>query len=140
MPSRRTSEVESAGLTGPLVLRGLLDGSSAVDAREFVPFRPGVEISPIYGMTAAGEPVAPDAPAAAFLRYAPGAEVPHHEHGGYEHIIVLEGSQHDARGRYVRGTCLVSPPGSSHSVASDDGCLVLAIWNRPVVMTSENQP
>lgn len=122
----------------PFVLSGLLDGAASA-GRAFVPFRPGVEIAPIYGMTEDGEPLSPETPAAAFLRYAAGAEVPHHRHPGYEHIFVLEGSQRDARGFYARGSCLVSPPGSSHSVTSDEGCLVLAIWNQPVVMTPETQ-
>lgn len=90
------------------------------------PFRPGVEIHSIYERGA-------DGPAAAFLRYAPGAEVPRHRHVGFEHIYVLVGSQEDERGRYRAGTLLVNPPGTSHSVRSPEGCVVLAIWERPVL-------
>jgi len=83
--------------------------------------RPGVEFHALYGRPGSG-------PAAALLRYAPGASVPAHRHTDYEHILVLDGEQRDTNGRYPAGTLLVSPPGSRHAVASDRGCLVLAIW------------
>jgi anti-sigma factor ChrR (cupin superfamily) len=96
---------------------------------EFRPFREGVEIARLYG-GGAGEP------SAAFLRYAPGAKVPRHEHPGYEHILVLQGSQEDDRGRYGAGTLIVNPPGSSHTVWTKEGCLVLVIWQIPVIFSA----
>lgn len=93
---------------------------------EFVPFREGVEIARLYG-GGAGEP------SAAFLRYAPGSSVPRHGHPGYEHIFVLEGAQEDEHGRYEAGTLVINPPGTSHSVRSEHGCLVLVIWQLPVI-------
>ncbi|MFZ5532755.1 MAG: cupin domain-containing protein [Pseudomonadota bacterium] len=89
------------------------------------PFREGIEQVPLH------EP-APSGLRAALLRYAPGASVPAHEHVGYEYILVLEGTQEDDRGRYPAGTLLVNPPGSGHAVRSAEGCVVLAIWERPV--------
>jgi anti-sigma factor ChrR (cupin superfamily) len=83
-------------------------------------------------MSASGKPLQPTQPSAGFIRYAPGAAVPTHRHPGYEHIIVLSGAQSDDRGVYERGTCVMSPPGTSHGVASERGCLVLAIWNQSV--------
>jgi anti-sigma factor ChrR (cupin superfamily) len=99
------------------------------DASRFTwqPFREGVEMCPLYGG-------ASDAPAAALLRYAPNASVPRHLHRGYEHILILSGSQRDERGHYEAGTLLVSEPGTSHRVSSEQGCVVLAIWERPVEM------
>jgi anti-sigma factor ChrR (cupin superfamily) len=90
------------------------------------PFSPGVEIARLYGTGEHG-------PAAALLRYAPGAAVPRHAHVDYEHILVLAGSQRDERGLYEAGTLLVHGAGTSHAVASDHGCVVLAIWNAPVL-------
>ena len=87
--------------------------------------RPGVQFHALYGQPGQG-------PAAALLRYAPGAVVPEHRHTDYEHILVLQGSQHDQNGLYEAGTLLVSPPGSRHAVISDDGCVVLAIWTGPL--------
>lgn len=97
------------------------------DAIDWRPFRPGVQIHRLYGDGQSG-------PAAALLKYDPGARVPHHEHPAYEHILVLAGSQRDGRGTHAAGTLVVNPPRSRHDVVSDDGCVVLAIWEQPVVM------
>jgi anti-sigma factor ChrR (cupin superfamily) len=89
------------------------------------PLRDGVDIHTLYQT---GE----DGPAAALLRYRPGAEVPRHEHTGFEHVLVLRGAQEDERGRYATGAFVVNPPGSRHAVRSPEGCLVLVVWERPV--------
>lgn len=94
----------------------------AVSTEGFEPFHPGVEIRPLY-RTHGG-------PAAAVLRYQPGASIPSHSHDGYEHILVIEGEQSDERGRYSAGTLIVNPPGSGHSVISETGCVVLVIWEK----------
>lgn len=88
-------------------------------------FREGVSIFPIY---ASGVSQA----SSALLKYLPGASVPRHEHTGYEHIFVLEGSQEDERGIYTKGDFVVNKPGTDHWVRSVDGCVVLAIWEKPV--------
>ena len=87
------------------------------------PLRAGVEVAWLYR-----EP--DDGPAAAYLRYAPGARVPAHEHTGYETVLVIAGTQSDGRGRYPAGTLAVNPPGRRHAVWSDEGCTVLIIWER----------
>jgi anti-sigma factor ChrR (cupin superfamily) len=89
-------------------------------------FRDGVEVSWLYRNGEHGA-------AAAFLRYEPGARVPLHWHAGYEHVLVLDGSQSDHNGRHVAGSLVINPPGSSHEVVSEEGCVVLIIWERPVV-------
>jgi anti-sigma factor ChrR (cupin superfamily) len=89
------------------------------------PFREGVEIARLYGSGESG-------PAAALLRYAPGARVPAHRHADFEHIFVLQGTQRDENGSYGPGTLLVHSAGTGHAVVSDEGCVVLAIWNAPV--------
>lgn len=88
-------------------------------------FREGVEIHRLWG--------GPDeeGQSAALLRYAPGGAVPEHRHEGVEEIFVLRGSQRDERGVYPAGAHVINPPGSSHSVASPEGCLVLVIWQKP---------
>lgn len=121
----------SATEPSPLVLSALFDGVNPLQYGDFHPLAEGVAILPLYGRGPRGE--APKrGPSAAFLKYSPGASVPAHQHPGYEHILILQGSQRDERGVYGRGTCLVSPPGTKHAVTSDDGCLALAIWNEPV--------
>jgi len=101
-------------------LEAMLQGEIA-----WQPFRTGIEIHPLYGEMGVGR-------AAALLRYAPGASLPSHRHSGFEQILVLQGSQVDERGHYGKGTVVVNPPGSQHTVASPDGCVVFVTWELPV--------
>jgi anti-sigma factor ChrR (cupin superfamily) len=94
----------------------------------WTPMRPGIDVHQIYD---SGD----DGPSAALLRYAPGATLPHHAHPGYEHITILEGSQVDQHGTYRAPCFIVNPPGSSHGVTSPDGCLVLVVWQQPVIFS-----
>jgi anti-sigma factor ChrR (cupin superfamily) len=89
------------------------------------PFLPGVEIHRFYGDGVTGS-------GAALLHFTPGAKIPHHLHTGFEHIFVLTGSQTDELGEVRTGELRIHPPGSSHSVVSESGCIVLAIHERPV--------
>lgn len=107
----------------PHVLKDLLAGAWRDLA--FVPFHPGIDIHRLYGDGLTG-------PAAALLRYAPGASVPLHEHPGHEHILMLDGSQEDEHGRYPAGTLVINLPGSRHHVRSPQGCVALLIWEQPV--------
>lgn len=91
------------------------------------PFQPGVDI---YRLYSTGE----NGPTAALLRFQPGGRVPLHEHVGYEHIFVLSGSQVDENSRAEAGMLIVNPPGTSHSILSEHGCIVLAIYEKPVRM------
>jgi anti-sigma factor ChrR (cupin superfamily) len=93
------------------------------------PFRDGVEIYRLYGDNTSG-------PAAALLRYEPGASVPMHAHTGFEHIYVLTGSQTDQNGEHQAGTFVINPPNSNHSVVSQAGCIVLVIWEKPISLWS----
>jgi anti-sigma factor ChrR (cupin superfamily) len=108
-----------------MLLRQLFGPGQDFSKYAWQPFREGVEIHRIYGDGKQGS-------AAALLRYAPGARVPSHEHTGFEHIIVLQGSQRDANGRYEAGSCVVHAAGTGHAVISDEGCVVLAIWLSPI--------
>lgn len=94
------------------------------------PFRPGVEIHRLYGDGKQGH-------SAALLKYEPGATVPNHLHAGYEHVVVLSGSQRDRQGQHTAGTLVINSPGSQHSVASEPGCIVLIIWEKPVQILAE---
>ncbi len=107
----------------PLRLQNVLDLPNSPDVI-WEKFRDGIEIHRLYH-TDGG-------PSAALLRYAPGARLQRHTHIGYEHILILRGSQIDDSGLHAAGTLLVNPPGTSHSVRSDEGCVVLIIWERPV--------
>lgn len=107
-------------LSRPRHLAGLTDGGW--QSLDFVAFREGVEICEFRS----GEP------AVAVLRYAAGASVPRHLHTGLETILVLDGTQSDERGDYPAGSLILNPEGSTHSVWSTEGCVVLIQWDRPV--------
>ena len=89
------------------------------------PFQNGVDIYRLYGDGKFG-------PSAALLRFRPGGRVPLHEHTGFEHIFVLSGSQVDEISEAETGSLIINPPGTSHSILSKTGCLVLAIYEKPV--------
>ena len=108
-----------------LYLPHLLSLAQNPDAIAWEPFKDGVDIHRLYGDGLTG-------PGAALLRYRDGGEVPLHEHTGYEHILVLAGAQHDEAGDIETGSLLIHAPGSRHRILSEAGCIVLAIYERPV--------
>ena len=97
------------------------------------PFQRGVDIYKLYAEEGNG-------PTAALLRFHPGGRVPLHEHMGYEHIFVLAGSQVDENSRAETGMLIINPPGSSHSILSENGCIVLAIYEKPVKFIEAPSP
>ena len=113
----------------PIILKNILGPHCNYDTLDWKPFRKGIEIVRIYGTPYQG-------PSAALLRYGTGAELPHHSHTGYEHILVLAGSQVDGNGHHAQGTLIINQPGSGHSVLVEHGCIVLAIWEHPVVFSN----
>jgi len=88
-------------------------------------FRPGVELIMLYGD-------AKQDCSSALLRYEPGAQIPRHMHVGMEFLLILRGSQADERGHYKAGTFLINPTSSTHEILSEEGCVVLAVWEKPV--------
>jgi anti-sigma factor ChrR (cupin superfamily) len=118
-------------VSSPLVFPNLANIAKSPDLR-WEPFRPGIEIARLFGTPGGG--------ASAFLRYSPGARLERHMHRGWEQILILSGSQTDDTGHYQAGAMIVHPPGSAHAVSSDEGCIVLAIWEKPVTFASEIEP
>lgn len=114
------------------VITGLFDlGEKPLDI-EFTamkePGREGVEIHPLYTTAQTG----PDGPAAAIVRYLPGATVKRHRHPGYELILVLEGELVNDGGIHRPGSLEVLSPDSTHELRSDTGCTFLVVWEQPV--------
>ncbi len=95
-------------------------------------FRDGVDILPLYGNPQQGC-------FCALLRYHRGAQIPRHMHTGTEFLFILRGSQRDERGEYRQGTFLVNPTDTSHEIASEEGCIVLAVWEKPVKFIHSTQ-
>lgn len=113
-----------AELQSVMIFSDVLEIVEQPDEIAWKPFRAGVEIHTLYNTD--------EGCSAALLRYAPGASIPSHQHTGYEHILVLTGEQQDEHNVYSQGSLVVSPPGTSHSIKSPQGCIVLAIWEKPV--------
>ena len=109
----------------PLQIDDVLRIAEHQDGIPWVAYKQGVDIFRLYGDGISG-------PTAALLRYRKGGEVPAHEHMGYEHILMLAGSQEDDHGSYISGTLIINPPGTRHTVRSAVGCIVLAIYEKPV--------
>lgn len=109
----------------PIVLKDLFNIAAWQDSVEWQAFKPGVEIHRLYGDGITG-------PAAALLRYRDAASVALHRHTGYEHILVLTGSQRDQNLTAGCGTLVINQPDTVHHVASDAGCIVLVIYASPV--------
>lgn len=89
------------------------------------PFHEGVDIYRLHESGTEGS-------TAALLRFHPGGRVPLHVHQGFEYILMLAGSQKDEVSQAMAGALIVNPPGTTHSVVSVDGCIVLAIYEKPV--------
>jgi anti-sigma factor ChrR (cupin superfamily) len=109
---------------GSLVFPNLSKLAENPNGLKWEPFHPGVDIHWIYREENQG-------PSAALIRFRPGASVPLHEHRGYEHIFILSGSQSDENGQLNAGSLMVHQPGTRHSILSKEGCLVLAIYEKP---------
>lgn len=114
-----------------MILRDLFS-KQALDSEPWERFRDGIEIRWIYRT--------PSGCQAALLRYAPGASLARHLHVGYEHILVLRGSQIDDNGEHSAGTLLIHAPGTSHAITSPNGCIVLAVWEKPVHVWEPRPP
>jgi anti-sigma factor ChrR (cupin superfamily) len=117
--------MQALSLNQSIILSDLFKVVEHPDRLDWQPFREGVEIHSLYDN-------GPQGSAAALLRYQSGATVPQHEHSGFEHILVLSGSQQDHNGVHAAGTLVINPPLSRHTVTSELGCIVLAIWERPI--------
>lgn len=116
-----------AGASARVILE--LDPEALARRSGYEPLRPGVDVLWLYKEDVAGS-------SCAILRYQPGAEVPEHEHQGFEHVYILAGEQSDERGTYRKGSFVINPPGTSHRVWTSEGCLVLIVWQRPVAFKS----
>lgn len=106
-------------------LRDLFRLAERPDEIPWEPFKTGVDIHRLYGDGVHG-------PTAALLRFREAGKVPLHEHRGYEHILILAGTQRDQNGTATAGTLMINPPGTRHSVISEAGCIVLAIYEEAV--------
>ena len=114
-------------------LTNLFEIAQRQDELPWQPFEDGVDIHRLYGDGHEG-------PTAALLRFRKAGKVRRHMHTGYEHILVLAGTQRDQNGAATAGTLMINPPGTEHSIVSEAGCIVLAIYEKPVRFFAEKPP
>ena len=67
----------------------------------------------------------------ALFKWAPGSELPFHEHVEIEQTFVLEGSIEDEEGEATAGNFVWRPAGSRHIARSRNGAVVLGTFLRP---------
>lgn len=67
----------------------------------------------------------------ALFRWAPGTELPLHEHVEIEQTYVLSGSIVDDEGEATAGNFVWRPRGNRHIARAPNGALVLAMFLRP---------
>ncbi|MGE0658740.1 MAG: cupin domain-containing protein [Reyranellaceae bacterium] len=67
----------------------------------------------------------------ALFRWAPGTELPLHEHVEIEQTYVLSGSIVDDEGEVTEGNFVWRPRGNRHIARAPNGALVLAMFLRP---------
>ena len=124
MKSELESELEHK-LEPKLVWNNLLGMDFDGPHLQWQDFRDGVDTILLHGDATQGC-------SSALLRYHPGARIPEHMHEGMEFLLILRGSQTDERGHYCAGTFLINPTNSTHKILSEEGCVVLAVWEKPV--------
>lgn len=102
------------------------------DDLEFVPYQKGlrenVSIHVLFDETQNNTKGAD----MAFLKYEADAYIPGHVHMGFETVLVLQGEYIENGISYTPGQLIVRAPGTCHSMASKDGCLILASRYVPV--------
>lgn len=118
---------------------------------QFVPYQPdvrkGVEIHTIFSLVDQD----PQGPDAAILKYEAGAFVALHEHIGYEMVLVLTGDYIENGVTFKPGSLILRSPGTFHTMASINGCTILAtryikvkqrpdLWNEFAVLHEDVKP
>lgn len=93
---------------------------------DFVPYqlevRKDIDIHVIFSTLVENE----QGPDLAILHYGPGAYVALHEHIGYEMVLVLTGDYIENGVTYLPGSLILRSPGTFHTMASRNGCQILA--------------
>jgi anti-sigma factor ChrR (cupin superfamily) len=95
---------------------------------EAMPWHPsqfkGIDIKVLYQDKATGL-------LTALFRWAPGAELPLHEHTRIEQTFVLEGSFEDEEGVCTAGNYVWRPAGSRHVARSKNGAILIGFFLKP---------
>jgi anti-sigma factor ChrR (cupin superfamily) len=90
---------------------------------------PGFDIVTLFENPSTGE-------STALMRVEPGARTGSHSHDLLEEIYVLDGEFSDEERTYLRGQYCVRSPGTLHSAASEQGCVVMLIYRNTAVASA----
>jgi anti-sigma factor ChrR (cupin superfamily) len=82
---------------------------------------PGFDIVTLFENPSTGE-------STALMKVEPGARSGSHSHDLFEEIYVLDGEFSDEERTYLRGQYCVRSPGTLHTAASKQGCVVMLIY------------
>jgi anti-sigma factor ChrR (cupin superfamily) len=82
---------------------------------------PGFDIVTLFENPSTGE-------STALMRVEAGARTGSHSHDLFEEIYVLDGEFSDEERTYQRGQYCVRSPGTLHTAASEQGCIVMLIY------------
>ena len=82
---------------------------------------PGFDIVTLFENPSTGE-------STTLMRVEPGASTGSHSHDLFEEIYVLDGEFSDEERTYLRGQYCVRSPGTLHTAASEQGCVVMLIY------------
>lgn len=72
------------------------------------------------------------------FRWAPGSELPFHEHAEIEQTYVLEGRLEDDEGTATAGNFVWRPAGSRHVARAPEGALIISFFLKPNIFLDEN--
>lgn len=82
---------------------------------------PGFHIVTLFENPSTGE-------STVLMKVEPGASAGSHSHELFEEIYVLDGEFSDEERTYMRGQYCVRSPGTLHTAASENGCIVMLIY------------
>jgi anti-sigma factor ChrR (cupin superfamily) len=121
-------------LTGESKLGPLASRYVDVEALPWKPTRwPGIDMKVLVEDQATGL-------LTALFRWAPGSELPFHEHVRIEQTYVLAGSLVDEEGEAHAGQFVWRPAGSRHVARAPQGALILGFFLAPNTFLTEAQP
>jgi anti-sigma factor ChrR (cupin superfamily) len=117
-----------------LVFHDIFD-ISRLHTLHWEPSSPGICESPVYH----DDTLDKIGPSSKFLRLAPGARELCHEHTGYEHMLLIDGSLMDEGVVHGPGTLIIHEPFTTHHTMSETGCTALVIYEKPTRLPLEKK-
>ncbi|MCG7601578.1 cupin domain-containing protein [Halomonas sp. McH1-25] len=110
----------------------LLMSEARIPDIDFTPMEPGLRDNVLIHVLFDNKGSDPTGSDAALIKYLPGAFVPLHLHRGYEMVLVLQGEYIENGESHMPGSLIIRAPGTTHSMRSNTGCIILAMRDIPV--------